>query len=245
MYHSIPNDEVHRFKDQIRIIKQFTTPITLDYEGPFDSKIHYTIISFDDAFQNVITNGLPELLKYKIPITIFLPAQQLGRNPEWLKGTGHKNEHEVISSTESLLSIPPELVTFGSHTVNHNNLRQLDHKRALFEIRESKKMLESMLKREIKYFAFPYGNYNSKQIQYCYEVGYKQIFSTAPESPLTPLRNYIKGRTAIDFSDWKIEFILKILGGYGWKSYTRSKGVMNKGLADPDIPFVESLGYHD
>ena len=134
-----------------------------------------------------------------------------------LRDTGDRDESEIISSIDELLSIPSEIVTFGSHTINHNNLRQLDYEKACVEIRESKKMLESQLNKEIKYFAFPYGAYNSKLIECCHETGYKQIFSIAPESPFTPLRNYLKGRIEVNLSDWKIEFILKILGDMAGK----------------------------
>ena len=221
-YHSIPADKINRFKEQINILNKITTPIPLDYDGPFSNKVRYSIVTFDDAFKSVISNGVPELEKSKIPFTLFIPAGQLGRNPGWLKNTGHKDEYEIVSSIEELLSVPSEIVIFGSHTINHCELSQLTYEKGCIEIRESKKILESKLKKEIKYFSFPYGSYNSKIIESCYEVGYNQVFSIIPESPLAPLRKYVRGRITVDPSDWKIEFILKILGGYGWKPITTS-----------------------
>jgi len=206
----------------MEILKRFTIPTPLDYDGPFDNKARYSIVTFDDAFKNVIKNAVPELIKMSIPFTIFVPAGYLGTNPEWLRNTGNRNEYEDISTSKELLGLPQEIVTFGSHTVSHPDLSQLDQEKAHFEIKTSKALLESQLKREIKYFAFPYGAHNSKVIEYCTEAGYRQIFSIAPESPMEPLRNYVKGRIIVNLSDWKIEFILKILGGYGWKSHAKS-----------------------
>ena len=222
LYHAIRDDEVVRFKKQMNILKKVTTAIPLDYNGPFDNKKFYSIITFDDAFKNVITNAAPELIKLNIPFTIFIPVGQLGSNAGWLTNSGHRDEHETVSSIDELLSIPPDIVTFGSHTINHHSLCQLDHESACVEIRESKSMLESQLQKKIEYFAFPHGAYNPRLIACCRETGYKQIFSIAPEPPITSLRNYLKGRIEINPSNWKIEFILKILGGYGWKALTRS-----------------------
>lgn len=221
-YHSIPYDEIDRFKEQLRILNKITTPIPLEYDGPFDSKKRYSIVTFDDAFKSVISNGIPELVRYKIPCTIFIPAGQLDKKPEWLKNPSHKDKYEMVSSVEELLSIPRGVVTFGSHTVNHRDLRQLGYEEACTEIKESKKMLELKLEREIRYFSFPYGSFDSTLAEYCYEVGYSQVFSIAPESPVEPLRKSVKGRIKVDPSDWRIEFVLKILGGYGWRAISAS-----------------------
>ena len=221
-YHSVPYDKINRFKKQINILNKLTTPIPLSYEGSLNNKLRYTIVTFDDAFKSIINNGVPVLEKAKTPFTLFIPAGQLGKNPGWLKNTGRKDEFEVVASIEELLRIPPEISTFASHTINHYDLTQIKHKEALTEIRDSKLILESSLKKEINYFSFPYGRYNFKIVECCKEAGYNQVFGIVPESPLAPLKTYVKGRIEVDPSEWYMEFILKILGGYGWKSLSSS-----------------------
>jgi len=221
-YHSIPYDKINRFKKQINILNKITTPIPLSYEGSLNNKLRYSIITFDDAFRSIINNGVPVLEKAKTPFTVFIPAGQLGKNPGWLKNTGRKDEFDVVASIEELLRIPSEITTFGSHTINHYDLTQIKYKEALTEIRDSKKILESMLKREVNYFSFPYGRYTGKILDFCNEAGYTQVFGILPESPFTPLKSYIRGRIEVDPSDWYIEFIVKILGGYGWRTIPSS-----------------------
>ena len=221
-YHSIRDNEIERFKQQMQILKMLTTPIPINYDGPFDRGNRYSIVTFDDAFKCVITNALPVMMELQIPFTIFIPAGCLGKNPHWLENTGDSDEHETISSLKELFELPSEIVTFGSHTFDHSDLGRLDHEKARYEIKGSKIVLESQLKREIDYFAFPYGYYNSKLVECCLEAEYKQTFSLAHESPLTPLKTYVRGRVIARPSDWKIEFMLKILGGYGWKAITGS-----------------------
>ena len=222
-YHSVPDNEAARFKQQMHILKRLTIPIPINYDGPFDSRARYSIITFDDAFKSVIRNAVPEMTKLRIPFTIFIPAGYLGTNPGWLEKTGDSDVQEIVSSIEELSGLPAEIVTFGSHTVNHADLNAVDCGKAFYEMKEAKVMLESQFNREIEYFAFPYGHYNSKLVECCHEAGYKQTFSVTPESSLDPLRKYVKGRIIVRPSDWKVEYTLKILGGYGWRAIAGSR----------------------
>ena len=221
-YHSIPYDKIDRFKKQINILNKLTTPIPLSCEGSLNNKLRYSIVTFDDAFKSIINNAVPVLEKAKTPFALFIPAGQLDKNPGWLKDTGYKDEFEVVASAEELLRIPSKIATFGSHTINHYDLTQIKDNEALTEIKDSKKILESMLKREVNYFSFPYGRYTGKILDFCNEAGYTQVLGILPESPFTPLKSYIRGRIEVDPSDWYIEFIVKILGGYGWRTFSSS-----------------------
>lgn len=218
-YHSIPDGEIDRFKKQMQILKRFTTPIPINYDGPFHSGTRYSILTFDDARKSVIRNALPEMRKLEVPFTLFIPTRYLSTNPGC---NGDNEEGDTTSSIEELSALPTDIVTFGSHTVNHFDLTRVDYEKACQEIEGSKTMLESQFKREIKYFAFPYGSYNHKLVECCHKAGYQQIFSLIPESPLAPLKKYLKGRVLVGTSNGKIEFMLKILGGYGWKGFAKT-----------------------
>jgi len=194
----------------------------LSYEGLWNNKLLYSIVTFDDAFKSIINNGVPVLEKAKTPFTLFIPAGQLGKNTGWLKNSGHRDECDAVLTIEELLSIPSEIVTFGSHTINHYDLTQIKHKEALTEITDSKLFLESSLKKEINYFSFPYGRYTLEAVEFCKKAGYTQVFGIVPESPLAPFKTYVKGRIEVDPSEWYIEFVLKILGGYGWRAFPPS-----------------------
>jgi peptidoglycan/xylan/chitin deacetylase (PgdA/CDA1 family) len=221
-YHSIPNDGTNRFKKQMGILNKISTPIPLEYDGMLNQKKRYCIITFDDAFKTIVMNGVPEFKELGIPFTIFIPTGCVGQKPKWLANTGHKDQYETVLSIQELLGIPSEMVTFGSHTVSHCDLTKLDYGKAHTEIEESKRALESALNKQIRYFSFPHGAYNATLVESCRKVGYDQVFSIIQESPLAPLRNYVKGRTKVDPSDWTIEFVLKAMGGYGWKTIALS-----------------------
>lgn len=48
-------------------------------------------------------------------------------------------------------------VHIGAHTVNHYAIARLDEERALYEMREGRRILEERLNRPINHFSFPYG----------------------------------------------------------------------------------------
>jgi peptidoglycan/xylan/chitin deacetylase (PgdA/CDA1 family) len=66
-----------------------------------------------------------------------------------------------------------ELVTIGSHTINHHNLIQLPDSYSRDEIARSKEILESKIKKRVDHFSYPLGNYGPREIGYVKESGYK------------------------------------------------------------------------
>jgi peptidoglycan/xylan/chitin deacetylase (PgdA/CDA1 family) len=203
------------------ILTKVATPIGLD-QYRTNGRRPKCVITFDDALESFVSNGVPELASRNIPFVVFVPTGSIGQKPNWLSGTQHKDEGDTVASVSRLMSISSNDVTFGSHSVNHPDLTALCFDEARSEIEESKQFLESSLKREIRYFSFPHGALNVSTIELCRKTGYSQVFSTLPESPLKSVDGFVKGRTKVDPSDWSIEFVLKALGGYGWKGMAAS-----------------------
>jgi len=71
------------------------------------------------------------------------------------------------------------LFTIGAHTVNHPALAMQTSEEQIFEIQQSKKILEGWLNREVNSFAYPYGNYDSMTIKLIKESGLQNAVTTA------------------------------------------------------------------
>jgi peptidoglycan/xylan/chitin deacetylase (PgdA/CDA1 family) len=72
-----------------------------------------------------------------------------------------------------------DLVTIGSHTVNHLNLGEVTDDDILRqEIIESKEIIENKLGIKVDRFAFPNGEYSSASVKFLEESGYRHIFLT-------------------------------------------------------------------
>ncbi|MDN3664290.1 polysaccharide deacetylase family protein [Algibacter miyuki] len=73
-----------------------------------------------------------------------------------------------------VIAIHP-LFTIGAHGNTHINLTNVPLEVAQNEILTSKQQLESICKRHITEFAFPFGAYNPDIAKYCSELGFKRL----------------------------------------------------------------------
>lgn len=76
------------------------------------------------------------------------------------KPTALQNKMFSTMNWDELRSLSPDLITIGSHTVNHPILTNLPFEEMLFEIQESRHWLERRLNRPIEYFCYPNGDYD-------------------------------------------------------------------------------------
>jgi peptidoglycan/xylan/chitin deacetylase (PgdA/CDA1 family) len=90
-------------------------------------------------------------------------------------------EADIVKKTKDLsltwqhiyeLSQDP-LVTIGSHTVNHFPLNSLTEEQSVYEINESKKIIESHISKEVKHFCYPLGSYGKKEIEILKKANYE------------------------------------------------------------------------
>jgi peptidoglycan/xylan/chitin deacetylase (PgdA/CDA1 family) len=98
---------------------------------------------------------------------------------------------------EQLREMAAAGITIGSHTVTHPALSYLRREEALGELVESKKILEAMLERPVRSFAYPFGereHFNAETMDLAREAGYEAACTTvrginrAGADPLALLR---------------------------------------------------------
>lgn len=73
--------------------------------------------------------------------------------------TRHPSPTMTWSDVKQLASDP--LVTIGAHSVNHYDFNRLTETEVLFELNESRRVIESQLGRKVEHFAFPFGGRNA------------------------------------------------------------------------------------
>lgn len=214
-YHAVAGNERERFARQMDLLCRYAKPVRADVPTPLPAGKRYAAVTFDDAYQSVIHNALPELRSRNIPCALFVVADLLGEYPRWAGTNGFDPDDRFITS-EQLRGLSTDLVLVGSHTMTHPSLPSLAQKAAQREVCESRKNLQSMLEREVRLFAFPHGAFNDFLIKCCHEAGYERVFSIERRMAFSDANEYVTGRTSTDPSDWDIEFRLKLLGAYSW-----------------------------
>lgn len=186
MFHEVNSSENKIYSPYIITIKEFEeflSSIPVDniisiselnknfLEKKFYKKV---TITFDDVSESVYLNALKILRKYQIPFTLFVSLSLIDK-----KG---------YITTEQLLELSEDpYCTIGSHGIDHVYYRKLSKEECDMQFRDSKKKLEEIIKKEVNYFAFPYGSFfacSFENLLIAKNSSYKLMFSTIPE-PIT------------------------------------------------------------
>lgn len=190
-------------KNKIKVIKLSELIKRLENPAPFNDKV--IVISFDDGFFSMYTKLLPMVKEFGYPITLFVYTDNVytraNSNITWSK----------------LRQMEKAGIEVECHSMSHPDLEELSEeksekiqKKLFHEIYLSKKIIELYMNKTVEYFAFPYGRYNLKLIDFCRFAGYKRVFSTAYRSNIITRDNYCLGRGHIK-KNYSLEFIEEII----------------------------------
>ncbi len=167
-YHRVadaqPNDwtiSTERFRRQISWVKERYDIVTLEEAqlriGTEENERPTVCITFDDGYADNCKTAVPWLLEQEIPFTYFVTSNHVQ--------SGEPFAHDVAAgqpltpnTVEQIRDMASAGVEIGAHTRTHTDLGQLDDEQTLFdEIVGSKRDLEGLLDRPVRYFAFPFG----------------------------------------------------------------------------------------
>lgn len=221
IYHEIVTEEdrepgetvisLKRFEEQMRYLSsKGYHPISMKdlllYMGKKKTLPERSVVlNFDDGWKNVL-NAVPILNHYSFPASFWIIAGP--------KGIG-KGEYMEWSDIQNLSKNP--LFEIGSHTYSHpwnpkdNLVTWVDgknpgkgSKEAFFELKESKKILETKLGIPIDYLAWPCGWFNDTLVKIAIQAGYKAILTTEDgvnqpgTNPFAIKRIFIDGKCDLD-----------------------------------------------
>src|SRR3989304_2108413 len=135
------------------------------------------IITSDDGYQDVYTNGFPILKKYGYKMTVFLVTGAVGDSDADRKTNIYFNERANIIRP---ILIWPEIIEmneygceFLSHTVNHVRLGLSSEEAFLDELIQYKNDIKSHLGSEVLFFAWPYDNHSPLKWPLISDAGYR------------------------------------------------------------------------
>jgi peptidoglycan/xylan/chitin deacetylase (PgdA/CDA1 family) len=217
-YHSIPKEKREAFALQLDKLIRVAIPWRADAPARNSAGERYVAVTFDDGYQNIVDNALPELAQRAIPATLFIVPGALGGTPHWedYSDTPDPDLNESIMTAEQLGKLPSDLVQIGSHTLTHPMLPQLSEGQARAELSKSRAMLEEIIGREVRLFSFPYGAFNANLVAWCRDEGYGRVFTTVPRLAFSEPNEFAVGRVTVSPDDSSLEFFLKLRGTYRW-----------------------------
>ncbi len=167
------------------------------------------VITFDDGYQNNISEAFPILEKFGFKATVFVVVQTVGWDNRW-----HDPKMETrisMMSWADLKTLQKAGWEIGSHTMSHPRLPRLSPEEQKHELQKSRLIIGDFLEEIPQTLAYPYGaGEDDGQIrQIAKEVGYRiavgihagkwnleQIFNSAYNLP----RVFVRGdENLLDF----------------------------------------------
>jgi peptidoglycan/xylan/chitin deacetylase (PgdA/CDA1 family) len=221
-YHSVPAAQRVLFIQQMEMLRKQAKIVHADIQALPEQGGHYVAVTFDDGYEDIVENALPELSKRGMPSTIFIITELLGCKRNWEHRGGEDTSEVRLMSPEQLRNLPADLVRIGSHTMTHAFLPRLDAEKMREELSGSRVKLERLLNRDVKTFALPYGAYNETVLQISREAGYERVFTGLPVFAFERPKEFLTGRAVVGLTDWPIEFRLKAAGAYRWLPWAYS-----------------------
>jgi len=123
-------------------------------------------LSFDDGHASDFELVLPLLLKYNMKATFFITPHLIGRE-------GHLSWNQVRMLNDAGMEI-------GSHSLSHPYLTTVSDQQLFTELKQSKVQIEQNIGKEIKSFAYPFGDYSHRTNALAKLVGYEYICTSKP-----------------------------------------------------------------
>lgn len=204
MYHKvndIPNNPltvtIHAFEEQIRHLTANYKIVSLDevartIEGNRKFGKRSVLITFDDGYQDNLTNAYPILVKYRCGAVLFIPTDYPGDgllpHDQRLPFSNPILTWEQIAAMEDVFEI-------GSHGRSHRALTKIPFRDAKHEIESSKALIEQKLGRPVRSFSYPKGSildFNDALEEVVRACDYQVCFTTIP------------GRNTGHFSRWRV-----------------------------------------
>lgn len=161
-------------------------------------------LTFDDGYEDSFSVAYPMLKEYGFPAAIFVIVNKVGQK-------GYLNFDQINKM------VTEGLITVGSHTMNHNHLLHLKEENIVYEIEESKNILENNLGCRIDFFAYPWGGFSPCIQTMLKNAGYKAAFTTNMRINKNPSQetSYAIKRMTVARGDSSLRFLVKVSGlGY-------------------------------
>ncbi len=139
------------------------------------------LVSFDDAYTDLLEAAAPLLEARAIPAVVFAIAGHLGGSNDWDHHRGAANLR--LLAAEDLARAPVRGIEVGSHTFTHRPLPEVPASELERELVETADQIEAAGIPRPRAFSYPYGRWSPEVASAVREAGYAVAFTTAWGEP--------------------------------------------------------------
>jgi peptidoglycan/xylan/chitin deacetylase (PgdA/CDA1 family) len=149
--------------------------------GEGDLPRRAVLVSFDDAYTDLLATAAPLLAERGIPAVVFAIAGHLGGANDW---DHHKGAASLrLLAAEDLPAVAAAGIEVGAHTVNHRPLPEVPDDELGAEIGEAATRIEAAGVPRPRAFSYPYGRWSPAARAEVESAGYAVAFTTAWGDP--------------------------------------------------------------
>ena len=129
-------------------------------------------ITFDDGYLNNLLNAMPVLNRFGFTSTCYVVADRIGQTNVW--DQHHGIPQVPLMNLQHLQDWIRGGQEVGSHGMTHSNLTSLNDVQKAHEIKQSRGVLQKVLKtaQEVRHFCYPYGAFDAASAQFVKAAGY-------------------------------------------------------------------------
>jgi len=190
-------------------------PMTRRLNDPISQHSKYVVITFDDGYLDFYTHAFPLLRNYSYSATVFLPTAFINN-----KRSSFKQKH--CMTWDEVRHLGKEGISFGSHTVNHPQLKNLNEKEIEDELRSSKEIIENETGIAVDSFSYPFafpqedGAFLTRYKEKLITHNYRMAVTTIIGRTFIGDDSFFLKRIPVNNGDDRLLFQSKLFGTYDW-----------------------------
>lgn len=166
------------------------------------------LVTFDDAYRDLLEAALPVLEQRGIPAVVCAVADRVGGTNTWDEEIGAGSVS--LLDAEGLKQVAAGAVEVGSHGMTHVPMAGLGAGQLAEEAGESARRLESLGLPRPRSFSYPYGESDSEAEAAVQAAGYQVAFTVTPGLVRFSADRYALPRVQIGASDTPRRLLLKL-----------------------------------
>lgn len=152
----------------------------------FSKRRKQIVLTFDDGYQDFLTNVLPVLLRHRLPATVFIVTNMLGQTATW-------NDNAPLMAEEDVRKVHAHGISIGSHTLTHVNLTTLEERELQQQLVTSRMALADLGEAFFS-FSYPWGKYTNREVAAVRAAGYECAVAVGKTTRFSRADSYRLGR---------------------------------------------------
>jgi peptidoglycan/xylan/chitin deacetylase (PgdA/CDA1 family)/GT2 family glycosyltransferase len=133
------------------------------------------LLSFDDAYEDLLSAACPVLAERGIPAVTFVVAGRLGGTNDWDRGVGAASLS--LLDDEGLRAVAAQGIAIGSHGMTHRRLITLEQAELKEELEESAARIAALGFPRPVAFSYPHGLWSPEVARAVRDAGYAAAFT--------------------------------------------------------------------